>query len=57
MEGDKVRGTYVDRSGGRITVADYDESWVRTKGRIRPRTLINVEGRLRNHILPTFGQR
>ncbi len=57
IEGEKVQGAYVDRAAGRITVATYAEDWIKTKGRVRPRTLINVDGRLRNHILPAFGQR
>jgi integrase len=36
-------------------LGDYTADWLATKADVSPRTLINVEGRLRNHILPVFG--
>src|SRR4051812_5990209 len=34
---------------------EYAERWLATKSNVRPRTLINVEGRLKNYVLPRFG--
>lgn len=57
VEHSMLRGTYVEQSAGRVTVAEYAEDWIASKGAVRPRTRVNVEGRLRNHILPAFGDR
>jgi hypothetical protein len=51
----RVRVDGLDPDLERLTVAEYAENWLKTKGKVRSRTLINVEGRLRNHILPRFG--
>lgn len=53
----KLDGTYVDLAARKVTVAKWAEKWIETKGKVRARTRINVEGRLRNHILPAFGKR
>lgn len=49
-------GMFVDPALGRRTFGDYSTSWLATKADLRPRTKINVEGRLRNHIEPVFGE-
>ena len=56
-EADKLRGEWASPRLGRIPFGQYAASWLETKGNLRPRTLINVEARLRNHIVPTFGSR
>jgi hypothetical protein len=38
-----------------MTLAAYASTWIKTKADVRARTRINIEGRLRNHILPMFG--
>lgn len=48
-------GTWVDPALGRTTVMEYATGWLDGKVDLRPRSRINVEGRLRNHILPRFG--
>src|SRR5919106_26602 len=55
IEHAKLRGEWVDPDLGNTRFGDYAAAWVETKGNVRPRTRINVEGRLRNHILPYFG--
>jgi integrase len=53
-ETDVRRGQFVDPALGRTTFGDYMASWLATKADVSPRTRINIEGRLRNHILPVF---
>jgi Phage integrase, N-terminal SAM-like domain len=48
-------GSFVDPSLGKRTFASYSTSWLSTKAELRARTKINVEGRLRNHMVPVFG--
>jgi integrase len=56
IETDKARGVFVDPRDGTI-LRDYAESWSAGKVNVRARTRINVEGRLRKHILPAFGEK
>ena len=53
-ETDVSRGVFVDPALGRTSFGDYTTSWLATKADVSPRTRINIEGRLRNHILPVF---
>ena len=55
VEHSKATGGFVDPSLGRRTFREYGESWLTTKANLSPRSRINVEGRLRNHVLPRFG--
>ena len=48
-------GSFVVPSLGKRTFESYATAWISTKADLRARTKINVEGRLRNHILPVFG--
>lgn len=50
-------GTWVDPRLGKTPFGDYANEWLKTKTSVRPRTKINIEGRLANHILPRFGER
>ena len=54
-EHSKTTGSFVDPSLGRRTFGEYAESWLATKANLAARTRINVERRLRNHLLPRFG--
>ena len=55
-ETDKLRGAYVDPSAGRITFAEYAESWLRTRS-FDESTREVTEFRVRKHLLPFFGSR
>ncbi|MBF5031131.1 site-specific integrase [Micromonospora sp. ANENR4] len=55
-ETDKLRGSYVDPSAGRITFAEYAESWLRTRS-FDESTREVTEHRVRKHLLPFFGSR
>jgi integrase len=49
------RDEWIDPERARTPLSDYAALWLRTKGNVRPRTRVNVEGRLRNYVLPAFG--
>ncbi len=55
IEGDLLRGTYVDPSAGKITLATYAQQWLEavTAG---PTTVDRYEGVVRNHITPHLGK-
>lgn len=57
VEKDKLLGDWVDPNRGRTPFRVYADKWTHTKLDVRPRTLINIEGRLRNHLIPVFGDR
>lgn len=57
LRADLRQGTYVDPSAGKVPFAEYADLWLSTKADLRPRSRINVEGRLKNHLIPTFGHR
>lgn len=56
VEGDKLRGLYVDPSAGRALLCDYAAEWAASRVH-RPATAARVEGDLRVHILPRLGHR
>jgi integrase len=56
VEVDKARGSYVDPSAGQRTVAEYVADWLACQVH-RPTTEALVESHLRNHVLPSFGNR
>ncbi|MFC4150594.1 tyrosine-type recombinase/integrase [Micromonospora mangrovi] len=56
VESDKLRGAYVDPAAGRITFAEYAESWLRTRS-FDESTRETTEIRVRRHLLPSFGNR
>jgi integrase len=49
-------GSYVDPTAGARLFADYAASWQQSQVH-RPTTVAQVTNHLRNHILPTFGER
>jgi integrase len=55
VETDKRRREWTDPRLGQVRFGAYAAQWLETKADLRPRPRLNVEGRLRNHILPTFG--
>jgi integrase len=55
IEHAKLRGEWTEPQLGRVRFADYAADWLTTKADIGPQTLSNVQGRLRKHIVPTFG--
>ena len=56
VEADRLRGLAVDPRAGLITFETYARRWVGQRP-LRPLTRDLYDGILRNHILPTFGER
>lgn len=56
VEGDKVRGSYVDPRSARIRFADYAKTYQQGQG-WKPTTSVLVASNLANHVLPAFGNR
>ena len=54
-EADKVRGTWLDPSAGRLTFAEWWEMWWPTTVNLRPSSRARDESFARNHLLPEFG--
>lgn len=54
VEGDKLRGTYLDPDAGRIRFKAYADDWLAAQT-FDPSTRQATEIRLRVHIYPTFG--
>src|SRR3990172_1019279 len=53
---DLQRGEYVDPSLGRVTVAEWADTWLSTKAALKPKTLEGYDSLLRVHVLPRFGK-
>jgi len=51
----KARGEWIDPTLGRVRFDEYAESWLSMTTHLRPGTRANIDGRLRNHLLPHFG--
>ncbi|GIM86306.1 tyrosine-type recombinase/integrase [Salinispora arenicola] len=56
VESDKLRGSYIDPSAGRITFREYAEEWLRTRA-FDESTRESTEYRVRKHLMPFFGDR
>jgi integrase len=56
-EASRLQGEWIDPRAGSILLATYAETWLGAKANLRPRTMVNVRGRLENHLLPRFGRR
>lgn len=56
IEGDKVRGAYVDPSAGRQMFGVYARAWMATQVH-RPTTAVQVETNMRRHVFPHFENR
>ena len=48
-------GTYIDPDAGRVTVAAVYESWSKTQGHIKERTIATRQGAWVNRVSPVFG--
>ena len=57
VETDKARGQWTDPRGGRVTVAEWAETWLASKVDLRPSSRARLEGIVTTHILPAFGRR
>jgi integrase len=57
VEADKLRGAYVDPAAGRALLADYADRWMDAQVHLRPSTRDLYVAHLRNHVLPTLGNR
>ncbi|MGH2827770.1 MAG: tyrosine-type recombinase/integrase [Actinomycetota bacterium] len=53
---DIERGEWIDPKVGRTRFAVYAAGWFASTSHLAPGTRLNVEGRLRNHIIPAFGE-
>jgi Phage integrase, N-terminal SAM-like domain len=51
---DQLRGVWVDPVLARTPFSEYSSEWRKTI-RAEPGALLNIDGRLRNHVLPFFG--
>lgn len=56
MATDRRRGVWIDPAGASMPLADWADRWVETLD-VEARTEENYRGRLRNHILPQWGNR
>jgi integrase len=56
VETDKLRGTWVDANGARITLVAYATGWLETRASLRPRTRETYDAQLRLHVLPGLGR-
>ncbi len=52
----KAEGSWVDPALGQILFSDYARRWSESLAHLRPGTRANIEGRLRTHLIPHFGQ-
>jgi len=55
IEDSKLHGEWVDPALGKTRVREYAQQWLATKADVAPRTLVNIEARLRIHVDPYFG--
>lgn len=57
VEADLQRGEWIDPDLGKITVREFAVVWRRGQRNLRPSTSKLYDGLLKNHVLPTFGDR
>ncbi|HKY77756.1 MAG TPA: tyrosine-type recombinase/integrase [Acidimicrobiia bacterium] len=55
IEHAKLKAEWTEPRLGKIRFDAYAAEWLATKADVGPQTLSNVQGRLRKHIVPTFG--
>jgi integrase len=55
IEADKTRGEWTDPRLGRERFTEYAARWLDTKADVGDRSFANIEGRIRNHLLPALG--
>src|SRR5262245_24072967 len=56
VESNKLRGSYIDPAAGRMTFAEFAETWLRTHS-FDESSRESTEIRVRKHLLPYFGAR
>jgi integrase len=49
LEADKARGTWSDPHAGLVPFREYASRWLSTKADVHPKSLENIDGRVRNH--------
>jgi integrase len=54
VENDRARGQWLDPRLAKTRFGEYAAGWLETVSHVRPGTRLNIEGRLRNHVLPFF---
>lgn len=57
VEANKLRGTYVDPDRGKTLFRDYVTEWQANQIQLAPSSADTLASDLKNHILPTFGDR
>jgi integrase len=55
IEHAKLRSEWTEPRLGKTRFDEYAAEWLTTKADVGPQTLVNVQGRLRKHIVPFFG--
>src|ERR1051325_10452780 len=55
VEGDKVRGAWIEPTLQRTTVRAWATEWQSTIVNLEPATIAWYDAKLRNHVLPEFG--
>ncbi len=55
-EGSKLRGEWVDPQLGKTSCGDYIDCWLETKSDVAASTKLNIDGRIKKHIRPFFGE-
>lgn len=55
VETSKLKGAYIDPTGGRTTIGELGKQWVNQLVSVRPQTITVYKTAFNTHILPTFG--
>jgi integrase len=55
-EHEKHTGAWVDPDLAKTTFGAYVQGWLPSTSHLAPNTRLNINGRLRNHLLPYFGE-
>jgi integrase len=55
VEADKLRGLWIDPARGKVTVQKWSQTWLKSKADLRSTSRVRLEGILRAHVLPGFG--
>jgi integrase len=55
LEGDLAAGTWIDPALARVSVAEWAAEWRTTVVDVRPSSLARLEGTVRTHVLPEWG--
>ncbi|MEH1012548.1 site-specific integrase [Micromonospora sp. CPCC 206060] len=55
-EAEIARGEWLDPEGGKVTLREYGEAWIKERPKLRPKTVVLYEGLFRLHIAPALGK-